>query len=244
VSSGALAERAGTSSAPRSGRTSRASGRSGPGAGVPRRGASRPHPGDPRARPGLAGGAGRGRSHRIGPPRLPPLQGAGLSDRCDSGRGPGEGRNGWEGTPIRDVARPRGVVEAEAIEIVILAVPATAAQPLADRAARAGVRGILNFAPVRLRLPGGRRSEQREPCGGTRSAVTCACGLWGDPVTPDGAGAITGDREADREADRDREARGPTPRPSPRPAARTLVERAVGRFGTARGAPNGWPARS
>jgi redox-sensing transcriptional repressor len=38
-------------------------------------------------------------------------------------------------------------------EILILAVPAGAAQGLAERAAAAGVRGILNFAPVRLRLP-------------------------------------------------------------------------------------------
>ncbi|TVP46251.1 MAG: redox-sensing transcriptional repressor Rex [Gemmatimonadales bacterium] len=61
----------------------------------------------------------------------------------------------WEGTPIRDVGELEAVVGAESVEIVILAVPASAAQPLAERAAAAGVRGILNFAPVRLRLPEG-----------------------------------------------------------------------------------------
>jgi redox-sensing transcriptional repressor len=59
----------------------------------------------------------------------------------------------WEGTPIREAGELEAVVEAEGVEIVILAVPAGAAQALAERAAAAGVRGILNFAPVRLRLP-------------------------------------------------------------------------------------------
>ncbi len=59
----------------------------------------------------------------------------------------------WEGTPVQPADALEAVIAAEGIEIVILAVPAEAAQPLADRAARAGVRGILNFAPVRLRLP-------------------------------------------------------------------------------------------
>jgi redox-sensing transcriptional repressor len=36
---------------------------------------------------------------------------------------------------------------------MILAVPAEAAQTLAERAAAAGIRGILNFAPTQLRLP-------------------------------------------------------------------------------------------
>lgn len=39
------------------------------------------------------------------------------------------------------------------IEIVIIAVPASAAQGVVDRVVRAGVRGILNFAPTRLRVP-------------------------------------------------------------------------------------------
>ncbi|HEX6937996.1 MAG TPA: redox-sensing transcriptional repressor Rex [Longimicrobiales bacterium] len=46
-------------------------------------------------------------------------------------------------------------LRARAIEIVIIAVPASAAQGLVDRAVRAGVRGILNFAPVQLRVPPG-----------------------------------------------------------------------------------------
>jgi redox-sensing transcriptional repressor len=41
----------------------------------------------------------------------------------------------------------------EAIEMAILAVPAEAAQGVVDRLVRSGIRGILNFAPVRLRVP-------------------------------------------------------------------------------------------
>jgi redox-sensing transcriptional repressor len=39
------------------------------------------------------------------------------------------------------------------IEIAIVAVPAEAAQRVADRVVASGVRAILNFAPVRLRVP-------------------------------------------------------------------------------------------
>lgn len=56
---------------------------------------------------------------------------------------------------IRDVDALDRVLEEEGIEVVILAVPATAAQPLADRAVAAGARGILNFAPTQLRVPAG-----------------------------------------------------------------------------------------
>lgn len=39
------------------------------------------------------------------------------------------------------------------VELVILAVPAEAAQEMAARAVKAGVKGILNFAPIRLNVP-------------------------------------------------------------------------------------------
>jgi redox-sensing transcriptional repressor len=45
------------------------------------------------------------------------------------------------------------VLRTEEIEMAIVAVPADAAQPVVDRIVRAGVRAILNFAPVRLRVP-------------------------------------------------------------------------------------------
>jgi redox-sensing transcriptional repressor len=39
------------------------------------------------------------------------------------------------------------------VEIVILTTPVEAAQKVAERVASAGVKAILNFAPVRLELP-------------------------------------------------------------------------------------------
>lgn len=39
------------------------------------------------------------------------------------------------------------------VELVILALPAEAAQEMAARAVEAGVKGILNFAPIRLNVP-------------------------------------------------------------------------------------------
>jgi redox-sensing transcriptional repressor len=61
----------------------------------------------------------------------------------------------WGGQTVRPASELEGVIRAEGVEIVILAVPASAAPELATRAVAAGARGILNFAPVRLRVPEG-----------------------------------------------------------------------------------------
>ncbi|NHM33245.1 redox-sensing transcriptional repressor Rex [Neobacillus terrae] len=44
-------------------------------------------------------------------------------------------------------------LESEKIQIVILTVPAPAAQPVTDRLIKADVKGILNFTPARLHVP-------------------------------------------------------------------------------------------
>jgi len=44
----------------------------------------------------------------------------------------------------------------------LIAVPANAAAGVAERLARAGVRGLLNFAPVPLRAPAGVYLEQMD----------------------------------------------------------------------------------
>jgi redox-sensing transcriptional repressor len=54
----------------------------------------------------------------------------------------------------RDAELELALVE-EAIDIVIVAVPAEAAQGVVDRVVSAGVRAILNFAPVKLHVPPG-----------------------------------------------------------------------------------------
>ncbi|MEI7898868.1 MAG: redox-sensing transcriptional repressor Rex [bacterium] len=47
------------------------------------------------------------------------------------------------------------ILREQAIKVVMIAVPASEAQQLADRLVECGVRGIANFAPVLLRVPPG-----------------------------------------------------------------------------------------
>ena len=66
------------------------------------------------------------------------------------------------GQQIGDVAvhhldRLPQIVAEKNIKLAIIAVPATAAQQIADRLAEAGIDGVLNFAPVTLSLPEGVR---------------------------------------------------------------------------------------
>lgn len=47
----------------------------------------------------------------------------------------------------------KSTIEKQAIRLAILAVPADHAQDVADQCVEAGIRGLLNFAPVSLSLP-------------------------------------------------------------------------------------------
>jgi redox-sensing transcriptional repressor len=58
-----------------------------------------------------------------------------------------------EGLVIDPVSRAGERVPSLRAELAVLTVPAETAQPVADLLVAAGVRGILNFAPVLLRLP-------------------------------------------------------------------------------------------
>jgi redox-sensing transcriptional repressor len=62
------------------------------------------------------------------------------------------GRPLWE-LEILDVVRIKEVNHKLRARIAILAVPASAAQPVADLLVEAGIHAILNFAPVILRVP-------------------------------------------------------------------------------------------
>lgn len=59
------------------------------------------------------------------------------------------------GCPCHPMDEMAEVVEREDVRMAVLAVPAGAARDAADRLVRAGIRGILSFAPVRLRVPPG-----------------------------------------------------------------------------------------
>ena len=56
-------------------------------------------------------------------------------------------------TIISDESHLERDIAANKYQIAVLAVPAEAAQKLADRAVRAGIKGVLNFAPVQLSVP-------------------------------------------------------------------------------------------
>ena len=56
-----------------------------------------------------------------------------------------------KGMEVRDVKDLEKELKTNKIDMVILAVPANAAQSLADDVQKTGVKAILNFAPVNLR---------------------------------------------------------------------------------------------
>jgi redox-sensing transcriptional repressor len=60
-----------------------------------------------------------------------------------------------DGVQILDVAKLVPTIRKRKIKIAMVAVPAPAAQPVADLLVEAGVTAILNFAPVQLSVPEG-----------------------------------------------------------------------------------------
>jgi redox-sensing transcriptional repressor len=65
---------------------------------------------------------------------------------------------GQELTPLDDVrvqplSEIQSTVRERSIRLGVICVPATEAQGVADRLVDAGIRGLLNFAPVSLNLP-------------------------------------------------------------------------------------------
>lgn len=61
----------------------------------------------------------------------------------------------WDGIEIHSTRELERTIERLGVEIALLAVPASVAQGVADHLVESGVRGILNFAPTRLRVPPG-----------------------------------------------------------------------------------------
>jgi len=58
----------------------------------------------------------------------------------------------WQGVPVEDAALLSESLARVRANIGVIAVPAEAAQVIADRFAQNGVRALLNFAPVSLRM--------------------------------------------------------------------------------------------
>ena len=59
----------------------------------------------------------------------------------------------WNGLVVRDVDHLEPDLKREPSDIAIVVTPADAAQDVADRLVHAGVKAILNFAPVQLAVP-------------------------------------------------------------------------------------------
>lgn len=61
----------------------------------------------------------------------------------------------WQGVKIEDVEKIPQVLAEQEIKIAIIATPAPAAQVVVNKLIEGGVKGILNFAPVRIVVPNG-----------------------------------------------------------------------------------------
>jgi redox-sensing transcriptional repressor len=59
----------------------------------------------------------------------------------------------WGDVTIQPAEELEGTITREGADLAILAVPASEAQAVAGRVVKAGVRAILNFAPIRLDVP-------------------------------------------------------------------------------------------
>jgi redox-sensing transcriptional repressor len=64
---------------------------------------------------------------------------------------------------IRDVKEMVSAIRAEDVKMAMLAVPAQAAQQVADKLVEAGVKAILNYAPVSISLPSHVRLQYIDP---------------------------------------------------------------------------------
>ncbi len=61
----------------------------------------------------------------------------------------------WQGVKIEDVEKIPQVLAEQEIKMGIIATPAPAAQKVVNKLIEGGVKGILNFAPVRIVVPNG-----------------------------------------------------------------------------------------
>lgn len=68
--------------------------------------------------------------------------------------------NGFE---VQNVSRLSDVIPQRGITLAMLAVPAEAAQAVANELIKAGVRGILSYAPINISVPEGIHVQQIDP---------------------------------------------------------------------------------
>jgi redox-sensing transcriptional repressor len=66
---------------------------------------------------------------------------------------PGKIGRQWNGLAVLDIASLEAELSRQPVDMAVLVTPAEAAQAVADRLVRLGVRAILNFAPLQLAVP-------------------------------------------------------------------------------------------
>jgi redox-sensing transcriptional repressor len=64
---------------------------------------------------------------------------------------------------IKDIATLKDEIQANGIKMAMIAVPASAAQAVAEQLVEAGIRAILSYAPVNLTVPAGVRVQNIDP---------------------------------------------------------------------------------
>jgi redox-sensing transcriptional repressor len=68
--------------------------------------------------------------------------------------------NGFE---VYDISRLGEMIPQRGVTLAMLAVPAEAAQTVADELVKAGIRGILSYAPINISVPAGVYVQQIDP---------------------------------------------------------------------------------
>lgn len=68
-----------------------------------------------------------------------------------------------DGFTIHDAAQMAGLIREHGISLAMVAVPAEAAQSVTDELVKAGVKGILNYAPINIAAPDGVRVQYIDP---------------------------------------------------------------------------------
>jgi redox-sensing transcriptional repressor len=64
---------------------------------------------------------------------------------------------------VQDITDMPKAIHDENIKVALLAVPASAAQEVTDKLVDAGVKAILNYAPIQLNIPEGVRVQYIDP---------------------------------------------------------------------------------
>lgn len=64
---------------------------------------------------------------------------------------------------VRDIRELEDLVRREAVQMAIIAVPASAAQEIADMLVEAGIKSILSYAPINLKAPVGVQVRYSDP---------------------------------------------------------------------------------